>query len=99
MKTFLTILFGLLYINGQSWDCNYKFGKPFSKENYNDFNFIFIGEVGNEIQGGRFELTITEELKGEVKSIKTIINPKDNYCFKKVQTDNLYKFKQKRDTH
>jgi hypothetical protein len=86
MRTLLTIILGLLYIDGHCCDCYSKLWKPFTKENYNDSDLIFIGEVGNEIQQGQFELIIIEVFKGETKSIKTIINPKDNYCFRKVQT-------------
>lgn len=86
MRTLLTILLGLLYINGYSCDCYSKLWKPFTKENYNDSELIFLAEVGNEIQHGKFELKIIEVFKGETNSIKTIINPEDNYCFRKVQT-------------
>jgi hypothetical protein len=86
MRTLLTILLGLIYVNGHSCDFYSKLWKPFTKENYNDSDLIFIGEVGNEIQQGQFELKIIEVFKGETKNIKTITNPKENYCFKKVQT-------------
>ncbi|MFM7859662.1 MAG: hypothetical protein ACKO96_48975 [Flammeovirgaceae bacterium] len=86
MRYLLTILFGLIITSGQCCDCYSKLWKPFTKENYKDSDIIFNGEVGNEIQQGQFELKIIEVFKGETKSIRTIINPKDNYCFRKVQT-------------
>jgi hypothetical protein len=86
MKFLLAIIFGISFASGQCCDCHSKLRKPFTKENYFETEIIFIGEVGDETQQGRFELKIIEVFKGEAKSIRTIINPKDNYCFRKVQT-------------
>lgn len=85
MRALLSILFVLFYIKAHSCDCSYKLLEPFKTDNYKDSELIFIGEVGKQIKQGQFELKVVEVLKGEVKSVTTILNPEDNYCFEKVK--------------
>jgi len=86
MKYLFTITFTLIISIGKCCDCHSKLFKPFTKDNYNDYEIIFLGEIGKEIQKNQFELKIIEVFKGETTFLNTIINPDENYCFKKVQS-------------
>ncbi|NBW35652.1 MAG: hypothetical protein EBR30_11680 [Cytophagia bacterium] len=85
MKTILTLIFGLYAIPGFSCDCKFEKSKPFKKEHYETAELIFTATIGEELKPGQFKIEITEILKGDASSIKTIINPDNHYCFKNVK--------------
>ena len=85
MKAILTILFGLIIIQGLSCDCKSDKWKPFKKEHYETADLIFTATIGQELKPGQFEIEITEVFKGDPNVIKTIINPTDNYCFRTIK--------------
>ena len=74
MKSTLTLILVFVFTIGKACDCLQSLSKPFQKSDFDQVDFIFLLEIGQEIDRGVFEVKLIEEFKGEFRPTITIYN-------------------------